>query len=129
MVKAEAEAAPQSVVHSKKKGFAIKDDQVSVPALNIAWFYNWGITTTRLYKSIQFVSMTWGIHFNTHQVGGDTILGFNEPDMVNQGNMTPSTAIKLWAVLERTGKRLVSPATTINIINPKGWLAQFMALA
>jgi hypothetical protein len=41
---------------------------------------------------------------------GKTILGFNEPDLAGQANMTVGQALDLWPRLQATGRRLGSPA-------------------
>jgi hypothetical protein len=45
------------------------------------------------------------------------ILGFNEPDHVDQANMTPQQAADAWPELEKhaNGRPLVSPATSIGM--------------
>ncbi len=42
------------------------------------------------------------------------LLGFNEPDMSSQSNMTVSDALRLWPRLMATGMRLGSPAVAAN---------------
>ena len=41
---------------------------------------------------------------------GPYLLGFNEPDMASQSNMTPAQALSLWPQLMATGMQLGSPA-------------------
>jgi hypothetical protein len=50
------------------------------------------------------------------------LLGFNEPDLSNQANMTVSNAISLWPQLQATDLPLVSPATSWAF---GGWLSNF----
>jgi hypothetical protein len=54
------------------------------------------------------------------------LLTFNEPDNVDQSNMSVARALELWPYLEATGLQLSSPAVTET---PQGtaWLAAFMA--
>jgi hypothetical protein len=54
------------------------------------------------------------------------LLGFNEPDMSSQSNMTVDQALSLWPRLMRTGMRLGSPAVAFGGDTPGGWLARFM---
>jgi hypothetical protein len=58
--------------------------------------------------------------------GASMLLGFNEPDWVEQANMTVERALELWAYLDRTPLRLGSPAVTLG---PRGaaWLEAFMS--
>ncbi|MFL6022182.1 MAG: glycosyl hydrolase [Marmoricola sp.] len=54
------------------------------------------------------------------------LLGFNEPDGVNQANMTPTQAANLWPKLQATGLILGSPAPAVP---DNGWLRSFMTIA
>ena len=59
------------------------------------------------------------------------LLGFNEPDNNEQADMTVDEAISLWPLLESTGKRLGSPATSSKDKRTKSgsWMDQFMTQA
>jgi hypothetical protein len=59
--------------------------------------------------------------------GSRVLLGFNEPDMASQSNMTPQQALALWPKLMATGLELGSPAVAANAAAPGGWLDQFMS--
>ncbi|HEY1486513.1 MAG TPA: sigma-70 family RNA polymerase sigma factor, partial [Micromonosporaceae bacterium] len=99
-----------------------------------SWYYTWstghsGITTPR---GVQFVPMIWGPGSVTTSalaqakaVGGD-LLGFNEPDLGSQSNMTVAQALDLWPQLEATGMTLGSPAVASGGATAGGWLDQFM---
>ena len=56
----------------------------------------------------------------------DSLLGFNEPDLATQSNMTVDEAIDLWPLLESTDLRLGSPATAS--VNSE-WFVDFMQQA
>jgi len=113
---------------------------------NIKWWYNWYYSPTPVksedYSPLsEFVPMVWGPNF----VKVDTVksalqpyvkylLGFNEPNFVDQANMTPDKAAELWPQLEQIAAsrnlELVSPA--INYCggscvetNPFKWLNDF----
>jgi hypothetical protein len=58
---------------------------------------------------------------------GDTLLGFNEPDVADQSNLTVEQALDLWPQLLGTGRRLGSPAPSKDAATPGGWLDRFMA--
>jgi hypothetical protein len=99
-----------------------------------AWYYTWGpdhqgIVTPR---GARFVPMIWGAGSVTpatlRQVAreGPDLLGFNEPDMASQSNMTVSQALRLWPKLMSTGLRLGSPAVATGAATPGGWLDRFM---
>jgi hypothetical protein len=57
---------------------------------------------------------------------GRVLLGFNEPDLGGQANMTVDRALELWPRLEGTGMRLGSPAVAFGADTPGGWLDRFM---
>jgi hypothetical protein len=58
---------------------------------------------------------------------GPYLLGFNEPDMSAQSNMTVDQALQLWPQLEATGKVLGSPAVAYGGDTAGGWLDRFMS--
>lgn len=93
------------------------------------WHYNWLPETDCDQKT--FVPMIWSDYFVTEDYlsglpDGDYLLGFNEPDIYSQANMTVEEALDLWSDLEATGKLLGSPATSFTT-GGKEWLADFMA--
>lgn len=61
------------------------------------------------------------------------ILAYNEPNLTDQANMTPTRASELWpnlvAVAEKLGMRLTSPAmnygTLAGYSDPEVWLDEF----
>lgn len=114
--------------------------------LNPYWNYNWGpIRIDEQPNDIEFIPMIWGDGKNTHEswdhitqsieehilpyiVNGTTthLLGFNEPDRVEQANMTVQQAIKLWPLLESYNVSLVSPSGAAPLGD---WMKEFMYLA
>jgi hypothetical protein len=99
-----------------------------------SWYYTWssghaGIASPR---GVQFVPMIWGpgsvsdATLNQVRHEGRILLGFNEPDLGSQSNMTVSQALALWPRLMATGMRLGSPAVADNAATPGGWLDRFM---
>jgi len=99
-----------------------------------SWFYTWapdhpGIASP---PGVQFVPMIWGAGSVTaatlRQVRheGHYLLGFNEPDMSGQSNLTVSRALRLWPRLMATGMSLGSPAVAIDAATRGGWLDRFM---
>jgi RNA polymerase sigma factor (sigma-70 family) len=99
-----------------------------------SWYYTWssghaGIASPR---GVQFVPMIWGpgsvsdATLSQVRHEGRILLGFNEPDLASQSNMTVSQALALWPRLMATGMRLGSPAVADNAATPGGWLDRFM---
>jgi hypothetical protein len=58
---------------------------------------------------------------------GRVVLGFNEPDLASQSNMTVEQALDLWPKLMATRRVLGSPAVASGGATPGGWLDQFMS--
>ena len=104
--------------------------------LDAGWYYDWWHSPVAGATDMDFVPMMWGDHVTTdalqEAVANSTtgeLLGFNEPDITNQANMTVERAIKLWSSLETTGLRLGSPATGRRVLSDDSWFARFMAEA
>jgi hypothetical protein len=97
--------------------------------LNCSWWYEWDNPTTHAHVSppgFQYVPMMWGDWDRTYPgfeiggtpaeaIGSSTILlGFNEPNIPSQADMTVARCLELWPQLEATGARLGSPALSPN---------------
>ncbi len=114
----------------------------NIKNLNSNWYYTWGTTSgldPDAPKGIEFVPMFWS-HANVTQSNIDLVnemyrdgkiffvLGFNEPDLSSEANMTVAQALDDWEILSNKldrGIKLVSPATCY----PGGignWFDQFM---
>jgi RNA polymerase sigma factor (sigma-70 family) len=99
------------------------------------WYYTWatdhsGITAP---SGVGFVPMVWGAKSVTPanlaqaKAAGPYLLGFNEPDMSSQSNMTVDQALSLWPQLMASGQILGSPAVATGAATPGGWLDRFMS--
>lgn len=99
------------------------------------WYYDWVNTPQNITApaGVEFVPMMWGAasvtaaNLAAAKQQGTELLGFNEPDLSSQANMTPTQALDLWPQLEATGMRLGSPAVASGGNTPGGWLDQFMS--
>jgi hypothetical protein len=117
--------------------------------LEVSWFYHWWHTGPwewmdgpyeDLPEDIEFVPMVWG---NYLWWWGDEplydeifaeitaspythLLGFNEPDHMDQSDMSVADAIAMWPDLMATGKRLGSPSPAGRNNTVGGWLENFM---
>ena len=107
----------------------------NLSALRAGWYYDWGTAPVGATPGVQFVPMIWA-HANVNPrelhaavaSGAGVLLGFNEPDVESQSNMTVEQAIADWPQLQATGLRLGSPAPgTGEDLKTNGWLARFMA--
>ena len=100
-----------------------------------SWYYNWGPSPDgmRAPSRMKFVPMIWGTSYVTTSTlervkrEGHILLGFNEPDLSTQSNMSAQQALDLWPQLMATGMELGSPAVSSDAATPGGWLDQFMS--
>jgi len=106
-------------------------DPRAIDELGCGWFYNWRPHPKPGEEKIaaEFVPMVWDDKDVTDEVlaqvkagGYSTLLGFNEPDIKGQANLSVARAIELWPKLMETGLRLGSPGTTQGA----KWLDEFM---
>ncbi|RZQ63920.1 glycoside hydrolase family protein [Amycolatopsis suaedae] len=127
---AEAVAGPKGVSVNTVAGVneALRD-------VRATWFYNWAADLQGVSKpeGTEFVPMIWGPgsvtpeQLNKAKSLGTTLLGFNEPDMPAQANMSVEQALSLWPQLQGTGMRLGAPAVAFGGDRPGGWLDRFLA--
>jgi hypothetical protein len=107
----------------------------ALTAVNASWFYSWATNPQGVAKpaGVEFVPMIWGRGsvnsgaLNDAKANGSTLLGFNEPDMGGQANMSVDEALNLWPQLQATGMRLGAPAVAYGGADPGGWLDRFMS--
>ena len=92
---------------------------------------------------MQFIPMIWNGSFEASSIvtwlgmnpGVEFILVLNEPNLVDQANLTPQQAAQLWprfeAIAAETGVRIVGPAMTWGTMpgysDPILWLDDFYA--
>lgn len=143
---------PQQVhqQRSAKRGvsysFSILDD-TKLLSPGVSWFYNWGpevsstLNTALVNNKIDFVPMAWNGNFDATSIRNYKLLhpeciyllGFNEPNLTDQANMTPTVAAQKWvtftALAKELNMKLVSPAmnygTMTNYSDPIVWLDEF----
>jgi RNA polymerase sigma factor (sigma-70 family) len=131
-------AVPPPATPSGKKGLgawkftgvdtALKDSGAD-------WYYTWSTQHTGIGTppGAQFVPMIWGADSVTPaalsqaKAAGPYLLGFNEPDMAAQSNLTVDKALDLWPQLQATGRTLGSPAVAYGGDTAGGWLDRFMS--
>jgi hypothetical protein len=125
-------------VSSERKGVSVWSFNGAGQALaesGASWYYNWAATPNGITgpAGVRFVPMIWGAANVTSTTlsqvkqEGNVLLGFNEPDMGGQANMTPAQALDRWPQLMATGMTLGSPAVASGAATPGGWLDQFIA--
>ncbi len=101
---------------------------------NSTWYYNWGSDPVgtenpkRTYTNYnqEFVPEKWGAGGSGKSLytleDVSHLIGYNEPDHKEQSNVSVEKAIEEWPILQKTGLRLGSPATT-----DFNWLYSFMS--
>lgn len=133
-----AAAAPRQPATVAKKGVSVWSFTGVSQALResgAGWYYTWstqhpGITTP---PGVGFVPMIWGAASATPgtlaqaKAAGPYLLGFNEPDLGGQANMTVDQALRLWPKLMAAGRILGSPAVATGGDVAGGWLDRFMS--
>lgn len=122
----------------RKKGLGIvfRDDEWArkISELRCKWHYAWNPNVPEeMPEGIEFIPMIFRSNGDREMIidagkaaraaGIGELLGFNEPDKKNQGNMTVEEALAVWPYLEDTGLRLGSP----GCVQPdKEWMLEFM---
>ncbi|RYD49032.1 MAG: hypothetical protein EOP85_02390, partial [Verrucomicrobiaceae bacterium] len=95
--------------------------------LNVRWDYNWNIDRNSIldteYVPIRATRWWPDLNQNWNLRGANHLLGYNEPDSVDQSNIAVGDAIWSWPDLLGTGLRVGSPAPTDGGLN---WLYSFM---
>lgn len=108
----------------------------SLENLKLGWYYTWESNPDRVPapSTVAFVPMIWGAQYaNAKEIerakatGSPNLLGFNEPDHRQQARLTVEQALNLWPIVESSGLRLGSPATTGDPAKPGSWLERFIA--
>ena len=137
---------------SAKRGVAFSFTQVTdLPLMSpyISWDYNWGNTPSNDAamwfdaNEMDFCPMCWNGNYNADAIRAFVaahpntkyLLAFNEPNLTDQANMTPSKAAELWPPVVDLAKelnlKLVSPAmnygTLAGYSDPIKWLDEFFA--
>ena len=103
--------------------------------LNPYWHYSWNWEYKATYPSeVEFVPMIWGSggvtqermdYLNNLASSGviKNVLTFNEPDLLDQANMTVDEAVALWPLLETLSVPISSPVTSAPL---NDWMRTFM---
>lgn len=113
--------------------WAYPKSKASIKNSRACWFYSWGPDRAGIAapKGVEFVPM---IH-NASRIGDVAkvrnrghryLLGFNEPDLGAQANMSVEQALDLWPRLMSTGLILGSPSVANRGEIPGSWLDRFM---
>jgi hypothetical protein len=94
-------------------------------AVGATWQYRW-VPLVINCPGLENVPMIWGASDVAKTVTGNSqwIMGFNEPDLATQANISPAKAATLWRTIEGKypGRSLLAPAP--SAAHPD-WLVQF----
>ncbi len=103
-------------------------EDMAIMSKGISWWYNWSgapdlaIQNTYQNYGVEFAPMTWNGSFDETALRAyisshkdvKYLLAFNEPQFIDQANMTPTQAAALWPTLEKIandyGLKIVSMA-------------------
>lgn len=142
---------------SAKRGLSydlLLDDDFDALSSGVSWWYNWHYRSDAPLSvdddyTMQFVPMLWGYNGEADYAALENwlvdhpnvvdVLVMNEPNLINQANMTPTSAVSYWLeyeafqgrMLEQHDRsiRLVGPAMTWGTMNnywdPVVWLDAF----
>lgn len=154
-----AEAQPKQ--RSEKRGVAEEQftyaEEIDALAPGVCWTYNWGTAPNKLIKDLfgtgegkkmEYLPMAWNRNANIASIKKyydehpdcKYLLGYNEPNLADQSNITPQQAADAWPDLEAIANeyslKLVSPAmsytgSAINdgkIWQPFEWMDEFIKL-
>lgn len=115
-----------------KKGLA--DVRDNYRRLRVSWEYNWMQTPRQgeLPEDVTYCPMWWNAgHLDQQplryagwqrEARPMALLGFNEPDLAIESNMTPEQAAAAWPLLEAADLPLLSPAPATSF---SGWMDEF----
>ncbi|KAI1428839.1 glycosyl hydrolase catalytic core-domain-containing protein [Xylaria sp. FL1777] len=131
----------------EKRGLAFNDASLVQEFISLggkaSWAYNWGSSTSNLPEGVTYYPMLWSPapdHSNGWDAaatsaiakGADALLGFNEPDIASQANMSPQDAAAghiQWLNPYAGKARISSPAISSSENANQGidWLKQFFS--
>lgn len=144
--------APMSDARSPKRGVSESAfqfaSQLEPLSPGVCWFYNWGpqpnSDEVANYEDMEFCPMAWNGGYNATAIRNyfnkypqaKYILGFNEPNFINQADMTPQEAAEKWpelkALADELGAKIVAPAMNTSpnppYQSPTKWFDEFVAI-
>lgn len=134
---------------SPKRGVCTNFRIDAMPSLlgsGVSWCYNWSHSPLSEQRKaalqaaeMEFVPMVWNAGLsldNLSQLGSSSyLLAYNEPNLLDQANMTPSQAAAAWPVLKQAANsldlKIVGPAVNYGTLpsysDPVKWYDDFLA--
>lgn len=96
----------------------------TLQSLQISWYYNWEVRPA-FSTPYEYLPMCYSLNkisqlpnYSTH------LLGFNEPDNVNESNIAARDAAAAWPELVKRSATIASPAMAADP-NKNPWLVNF----
>lgn len=132
--------------HPEKIGLGVWDEPIPgydtpleyLNTLKAGWYYTWSLDPLPGATHMEFVPMVWdekpqyyGVALQEAADRYGVILGYNEPDIQSQANMSVALGLELWPQLEATGARLGSPSAAGSPLKntPRKWSDDFLFVA
>lgn len=138
------QSAPPASSEGKKRGLCWplennnNNDPIhpfTKPNSKISWIYNWSPNPSPDASSLEWVPMSWNadgisdLLSKAKESGAKCVLGFNEPELPDQSNISCEQAAKAWLEnvepLRKEGIRCGSPGIS-NAGHAVGWLQEFL---
>lgn len=142
---------PMKQARSDKRGISGSFQMPNDAALlgkGVAWSYDWSHNYPSYSAQLDandmvFLPMVWNAGINRDAIlkyakdhpDAKYLLGYNEPNLTDQANMTPAQAAAVWpslkAVAQEAGLKLISPALNYGTLpgysDPEKWMDEFLA--
>lgn len=127
--------AAQALWASEKKGIGLADLGAAdrIAALRVAWYYTWQPRPIEGAPPEKFVPMVWGGHRLDEHIAlmrrhgkVPVLLAINEPNRVDQANMSVEEVLRRWPEISALAQRVSSPAPA-GVLGP--WFDKFHRLA
>lgn len=114
--------------------YTVDDEQSVLRSLNVRWWYDYNPSTNVAVPGATFLPMIFDRSYLSELATAaeyGAIMGYNEPDLSTQANVSVAQALADWPLFEATGARLGSPACAGDMrggaFAPLAWFTQFMA--
>ncbi len=141
---------PMKQARSVRRGVSangMEDRDIELLSKGVAWLYNWSHNIPNFAPAMKkynmmFLPMVWNagvnkdalVEFKRQRPEAEYLLAYNEPNLTDQANMTPTTAAAAWPTLKQAaseaGLKIISPAlnygTLPNYGTPWLWMDEFI---